>query len=383
MVMILVIAFPVFVGAVLSGLAALRLLRRNDASHRYLLAFMVVATLFQISHFLFFNQVRCLVPAADTAFSFTLPALFVFYYYYIDSLTTTGRRTWAGWLSLLPSVVCLVAVEALYLAMGPEDTDVFVEGLYGAETAFSGRLAWQWLAHKMVIVVFIIQIGPVVWITLKRIRSYNDSVSKQYSDTDDKIVGQVFPPLFFIFFVFIVALTCLFVSKFVLVHNNGIIYSVSIAFSLLLLLIGDHALERRFSFLDMAREEAQEEVQQPAAEPQVDETVLRKRVVHAIKTEKLFLQPNLKISDLARHLHTNRSYIYNVVNVEMGISFAELVNRERVAFAVELMRQQPSLLLADVAVRSGFSSNVSFYRNFKKYQNCSPKEFQQQLSTDD
>ena len=195
-------------------------------------------------------------------------------------------------------------------------------------------------------------------------------------------MGQVFPPLFFIFFVFIVALTCLFVSKFVFVHNNGIIYSVSIAFSLLLLLIGDHALERRFSFLDMAREEAQEEVQQPAAEPQVDETVLRKRVVHAIKTEKLFLQPNLKISDLARHLHTNRSYIYNVVNVEMGISFAELVNRERVAFAVELMRQQPSLLLADVAVRSGFSSNVSFYRNFKKYQNCSPKEFLQQLNPD-
>ena len=136
MVRILVTACPVFVGAVLSGLAALRLLRRNDASHRYLLAFMLVATLFQISHFLFFNQVRCLVPAADTAFSFTLPALFVFYYYYIDSLTTTGRRTWAGWLSLLPSVVCLVMVGALYLAMGPEDTDAFVDGLYGAETAF-------------------------------------------------------------------------------------------------------------------------------------------------------------------------------------------------------------------------------------------------------
>ena len=40
------------------------------------------------------------------------------------------------------------------------------------------------------------------------------------------------------------------------------------------------------------------------------------------------------------------------------------------------MKQNPAMLLGEVAVKSGFSSTVSFYRAFKKYIGCAPKEWQ-------
>ena len=40
------------------------------------------------------------------------------------------------------------------------------------------------------------------------------------------------------------------------------------------------------------------------------------------------------------------------------------------------MEQQPQLPAAVVASQSGFSSQSSFYRNFKLYKGCSPKDYQ-------
>lgn len=103
---------------------------------------------------------------------------------------------------------------------------------------------------------------------------------------------------------------------------------------------------------------------------------LREQIEHLMKVEEAFLQPNLKISDMAQRLGSNRNYIYEAINKEMGMSFSEYVNRLRVAHSQELMKKHPDMLLGEVAVKSGFSSTVSFYRSFKKYVGCAPKEWQ-------
>ncbi len=373
-----------FVSAVLSALIVLQLAKQKDKNQFYLLGFMLVATMFQMSHFVFFNYVYEVLPFFDSLFSFNLPAFFVFYYYYIDSLTTEGHRTIAGWLLLSPAFLCLMAVSGLYIAMDAGETSQFVRYLYGDRNQHLTTLvAWQWRAHMMVTLMFVIMTIPMVVLTLRRIKRYNDMVLTRYSDTEDKTVANVFPPFSFLLYVFVVALLFLYVRHLSFLHQPWIVYLTSIVHAVLLILIGSHAMQHHFSFHDIAVEEAAEDLFVEDAMASVpDGTLLRQRVMHAIKEEKLFLQPNLKISDLARHLNTNRSYIYNVVNVEMGLSFAELVNRERVSYAVELIKSSPEMLLSDVAIKSGFTSNASFYRNFKKYQGVSPKECQQQLAKD-
>jgi AraC-like DNA-binding protein len=68
--------------------------------------------------------------------------------------------------------------------------------------------------------------------------------------------------------------------------------------------------------------------------------------------------------------------IYNIINREMGMSFSEYVNRLRVQHAARLLDEGRDLSHAELAERSGFSSITSFYRNFKLYAGCSPKEYQ-------
>ena len=103
---------------------------------------------------------------------------------------------------------------------------------------------------------------------------------------------------------------------------------------------------------------------------------LSSKLVRLLNEEQFYLKPNLKINDLARRLNTNRNYIYKAINVEMGISFSELINRKRIDYAVRMIDEYPTKHLNEVAVESGFSSISTFYRNFKLYRRCSPSDFQ-------
>ena len=107
---------------------------------------------------------------------------------------------------------------------------------------------------------------------------------------------------------------------------------------------------------------------------------LRMRIEKVMRDEQLFLDPNLKLNDLVVRVGSNRNYVYNAINREMGVSFNEYVNRMRVEYAAQMMKERRSLLLTEVGERSGFASATSFYRNFKLFKGCSPKEYQRKVA---
>lgn len=90
--------------------------------------------------------------------------------------------------------------------------------------------------------------------------------------------------------------------------------------------------------------------------------------------DEVYLQPNLKVRDLAKLLGTNSRYVQQILNEEIGMSFAEYMNRRRVAHAAKLLNDNPNLDISEVITLSGFSSSSSFYRNFKLYEGHNPKK---------
>jgi len=58
-----------------------------------------------------------------------------------------------------------------------------------------------------------------------------------------------------------------------------------------------------------------------------------------------------------------------------GQSFSQFANTYRVRHAQELLRQQPDVKTAAVAANSGFSTEVSFFRNFKAVTGMTPREW--------
>lgn len=96
------------------------------------------------------------------------------------------------------------------------------------------------------------------------------------------------------------------------------------------------------------------------------------------REERIFLNPQLKLSDVARECHTNRTYVSNYFNQEAGVSFYEYVNRLRIDYACTLLGNR-SESIKNIAEQSGFNSPQSFIRTFVKLKGVNPTEFRKCL----
>lgn len=108
-----------------------------------------------------------------------------------------------------------------------------------------------------------------------------------------------------------------------------------------------------------------------------DPNNLMDQISDLIQKKELWRRKDLRISDLASEMATNKTYVSLLINNISGSSFTNIVNGYRIRHAQELMREHPDMLLDDVAADSGFSSYTSFYRNFKAVTGLTPQEWKQ------
>ena len=99
-----------------------------------------------------------------------------------------------------------------------------------------------------------------------------------------------------------------------------------------------------------------------------------------METEKPYLDPNFKLIDLMRALPMNRTYLSEFINTTYGCTFYQFVTRYRIEEAKRIMRENSELKMADVAVRSGFSSQSAFSRTFTRETGQTPREWYKNFS---
>jgi AraC-like DNA-binding protein len=121
-------------------------------------------------------------------------------------------------------------------------------------------------------------------------------------------------------------------------------------------------------------EEPCEEVQE-APVAGIDYTDLMQRLGHLMEEQRLFLTPDLKATDIASTLGTSQGVLSNAIKTHHNCTFPQFVNNYRIAYAQELMRNQPNLKMTEVYMASGFSSEASFYRIFKTITGFTPNEW--------
>ena len=119
-----------------------------------------------------------------------------------------------------------------------------------------------------------------------------------------------------------------------------------------------------------------EEVQE-TPDAGMDYAELMQRICQLMEEQQLFINPNLKITDLVTVLGTNRSVISACINSQCNCSFPQFVNTYRVAHAKDLLCSQPDMKVAEVWVKAGFSSEASFYRIFKAITGSTPTDWRQ------
>lgn len=98
------------------------------------------------------------------------------------------------------------------------------------------------------------------------------------------------------------------------------------------------------------------------------------RITELMVTKQLYLNKDLKVSDLADALGTHKNAVSACIN-ENGSSFSQLVNDYRLEHAKNLLRQSPNVKVANVAMESGFTNERTFFRVFKEATGMTPKEW--------
>lgn len=368
---VLMSSLPMIVCGILSVLIALSLYDHRNMARTRLLFFMTTATVLYLAHFIYFNRLTAVIPLTDALYCFCNPAVFPLYYLYIEELTDYSPNRWRQALYLLPSLLCGLTVGLLYTLMDPQKTATFIrQYLYGNEFAsLSGLAYWQAVIHVVVRIVFALQVPLVLFFGFRRITAYNAVVETNYSNIEGKRIVRV-KTLLALF-----AVTSLVAFMFNLIGRQRFIDGAeplaipAVLFSMLLLLIGHVGLNQQFSVQDIEAEVFME------SEPMAEDcgySELLEKIRKLMSEEKLYLYPNLKVSDLAMRLNSNRNYVYNAINVEMGISFSDYINGQRIDYASKLLEAHPEMSINDVMIKSGFTSTSAFYRNFKKFRGITP-----------
>ena len=357
--------------------------RNRQTAKKRLLTYMVTAALLYAGHYIFFNHRTELMPVTDTVYAITNLAVFPLYFMYIKEITEPAWNHRWQWLLLAPALLVGVTVGMLYVLMSPAETSDFIETyLYRNRMAgLEGLVWWQGVVHHTAKIVFALQIPPILVLGLRKIRQYNESVEASYADTDDKRLYMMTTILLLFVVISFMSFGANMLGRYRFPDSLLLLLVPSLVFSALQFMLGYAGYHQKFTVSDLLRDMQITENTQEA--DNVEESIqqgkmadLQQKLTDAVSRNKLYLQPDLKITDVANLLHTNRTYVSRVLKEQIGTTFADFINHQRIDHACQLMEQQPQLPAAEVASQSGFSSQSSFYRNFKLYKGCSPKDYQ-------
>jgi AraC-like DNA-binding protein len=127
------------------------------------------------------------------------------------------------------------------------------------------------------------------------------------------------------------------------------------------------------------------------ATPAVSETdglatrSLKAAIDRALADEKMYLDPDLSLAQLAGHLGISSAVLSATINTHYGKNFRNLINAYRVE-EVKRKLNDPALShlsILGIALESSFNSEASFYRIFKQHTSLSPTAYTAQAGKKD
>lgn len=98
------------------------------------------------------------------------------------------------------------------------------------------------------------------------------------------------------------------------------------------------------------------------------------KLIRAMTQDQLFLDPNLSLWALSKHVGVTDNYVSQVLNEEIGQNFFDFVNTYRVKEAQLRLASSDETIL-NIAYDIGFNSRSSFYTAFNKITGQTPTAF--------
>ena len=381
---------PAFI--ILFWLILFSLDKKKNRAKRFFIFFLTVALVNYTIHWCYFNHNYDVYRVLDSIWVFTSLSVFPLYYYYIRLLTTDIQIDYKWSWILIPAFMLSLFSGIIYLMMSPYEIEVFNnEILYHNRPqtgGYSQLIRLQLLRMELFKVIFTIEVILTVIFGLRHIKKFNEKVFDYYSDVKDRELSNIKLTLLFLVITAIISMISGFIGKGFFVDNPLLLALPSITHSLALFGVCYVGYKQHFSIEDLFKDQLQpvdkkhqvEDEENVFTDSKYDE--LYEKMEHLLKIEQIFKEPDLRLHDLAYKLGTNRTYASQLINNKVNSNFCDYINSHRITFAKKVLSSddENQSTLDEVALKSGFSSQSSFYRVFMKMEGISPSKYRKGLT---
>ena len=380
-------SIPMFV----CGFWTLTFLGQYKSAHiskKVIFWFMLTATSLYFAHFVVFNHLYSLIPLTDTIYTFATLSVYPIFFLYIIALT--GKLNLSDFWVLIPGLLIASVIGICYLLIPDSLMRNFIKVChYDIDFPISHSAELCSLkAHHLMKPIIVMEVIPVLYFGFKRIHQFKRRVEQSFSNTEHKDLSGVKTLLI----VFVIT-SCLSViadlmGRAFFVGTCFLVSLPTLSFGIVLFIIGHITDHQRFTINDLKEEEqgvsntlntltSVQDADNPTEDTTNNEReALRKAINQLMIDKQLFLKPDLKVSDVASELNTNRTYIYEALksnnDSQATTSFTDYVNQYRIIYCLNLLRQSKNANIETLAYESGFLSKATFYKNFKKFTGKTP-----------
>ncbi|OEK03978.1 helix-turn-helix domain-containing protein [Roseivirga misakiensis] len=102
-------------------------------------------------------------------------------------------------------------------------------------------------------------------------------------------------------------------------------------------------------------------------------------VEHYMESDKPFLDPKLKLDDLAKQVNMSRHILSRILNEEYEHGFSHFIRNYRVNEAKRLIEVRDELSLEGIGFEAGFNSKSAFFEAFKKVTSVTPAAYKKSI----
>ncbi|WP_075601690.1 helix-turn-helix domain-containing protein [Saccharicrinis aurantiacus] len=103
---------------------------------------------------------------------------------------------------------------------------------------------------------------------------------------------------------------------------------------------------------------------------------LKSKLVNLMEEDKVYLNPELTLSDLSLLLGTNNQYVSKLINEGFEKSYNDYINSYRIKLFIDIVQNDnTNRTFLHHAFKVGFNSKSAFNRAFKKVKNTTPSEY--------
>jgi AraC-like DNA-binding protein len=353
--------------------------RENNRAKFFLGGFMFVAFLLYLSHAIFFEKIVSVYSVIDPLYIFSSLSVYPLYYWYIKLLTVETEYKWHNLRLLIPAVVFSLTSFILYQMMDENERMEYVNGFLikgNTDVSFSSAMQLQKLLYLGSRLVFTVQVIYFVVFGHKLVMNYNKQIANYYSNLESRSIVWVNYILYSLVVTSAMSIIFNFIGRSSFIDSKILLLIPSIIFSVLLFFVGLQGYMQNHTVTDMEFDVLNEK---NSVSQNYNTSRLNEKLLDLFVNEKIYKQPDLKITYVTEKLNTNRTYVSKHINTEYSCTFNEFVNRYRIEEAKRLLTDKSikNFSLNYISEKSGFGSMGSFMRVFREIEGITPGQFRE------